>query len=103
MLEQAGVDLGLEMVKPAATAGKKYGISFLYDEEKGLVATINAQSKKVKKKIKDSLDTSVSVRVVYSADYSQAGPAYNGAGGFSNSPVSQIRSYERLNGTSWRK
>ena len=103
LLEQAGVDLGLEMVKPAATAGKKYGISFLYDEEKGLVATINAQSKKVKKKIKESLDTSVSVRVVYSADYSQAGPAYNGAGGFSSTPVRQIREYERLNGTSWRR
>mgnify|MGYP006078301059 CR=1 FL=1 len=103
LLNQAGVDLGLEIVNSAPSSGKKYGMAFLYDEEKGLVATINAQSKKVKKKIKESLDTSVSVRVVYSADYSNAGPAYNGSGGFSNTPVRQIREYERLNGTSWRK
>ena len=103
LLQQAGVDLGLEMLKPAAGAGNAYGMSFLYDDEKGLVATIRAQSKKVKRDIKKSLDTSVSVKVVYSADYSNAGPAYNGSGGFSNSPVSQIRSYERLNGTAWRK
>ena len=102
-LQQAGRDLGLEMVNAAPQEGKNYGMSFLYDEEKGLVATINAQSKKVKKKIKESLDTSVQVRVVYSADYSNAGPAYYGAGGFSNTPVRQIRSYERLNGTSWRR
>ena len=103
LLQQAGVDLGLEMLKPAAGAGNAYGMSFLYDDEKGLVATIQAQSKKVKRDIKKSLDTSVSVRVVYSADYSNAGPAYNGAGGFSSTPVRQIREYERLNGTSWRK
>ena len=103
LLQQAGVDLGLEMVEGAGPAGKKWGTTFLYDEEKGLVATINAQSKKVKRDIKKALDTSVSVKVVYSADYSNAGPAYNGAGGFSNTPVRQIREYERLNGTSWRR
>ena len=102
-IETAGEKLGLEMVNAAAPAGEDWGMSFLYDEDKGLVATINAQKKRVKRDIKKALDTSVSVKVVYSADYSQAGPAYNGAGGFSNSPVSQIRSYERLNGTAWRK
>ena len=103
LLNQAGVDLGLELVEGAGPAGKKWGTTFLYDEEKGLVATINAQSKKVKRDIKKALDTAVEVRVIYSADYSNAGPAYNGAGGFSNTPVRQIRQYERLNGTSWRK
>ena len=101
-LEAAGVKLGEDIVNAAGFAGEDYGMSFLYDEEKGLVATINAQKKRVKRDIKKALDTSVEVRVVYNADYSNAGPAYNGSG-ISSSPVSQIRSYERLNGTSWRK
>lgn len=103
VLEQAGIDLGLEMVKGAGPSGKKWGTTFLYDENKGLIATIESNSKKVKKKIKKSLDTTIDVRVRYNADYSNAGPAYNGSGGFSSvGAVRQIQDYERLNGRSWR-
>ena len=103
VLEQAGIDLGLELVKEAGPAGKKWGTTFLYDPNKGLVATIESNSKKVKKKIKKSLDTQVDVVVKYNADYTNAGPAYNGSGAFASvSAVRQIQGYERLNGRSWR-
>ena len=102
IINQAGVDLGNVMQKAAAPAGRDWGISFLLDEEKGLVKTIETNSKKVRKQIKKALDTEVEVKVVYKADFSQAGPAYNGGAAAGTAVVRSLQSYERLNGNKWR-
>jgi len=103
----AGETLGLEMANAAAPAGKKWGLKFINDPDQGLIATIQASSKKVKKKIKKALDSEVNVRVVYNADYTNAGPAYNGGSGRStiqaSTTIADIQAYERLNGSKWRQ
>ena len=79
----------------------------VYEEAEG--AGILAAKKKVedeaesfKEWSKKKLKHSIPVSVVYKADFSQAGPAYNGGSRSASYTIRNIQDYERLNGTKWR-
>lgn len=101
-IDRAGKDLGVVMANTGAPAGKKWATEFMWDDKKGLVAVIKADSKKVKKKIKNALKTEVEVKVKYVADFSQAGPAASASGIGATATIQNIQTYERLNGSKWR-
>ncbi len=102
-VEDAGVSLGLTMVNTAGPAGKDYGMKFLYGEKKdgsmGLLPVIERDKKKVKKKIREALNTTVEVKVRYVPDYSAIEGSTNP---YRNNAVRSVQNYERLNGSKWR-
>ena len=99
-ITKAGEDLGVLMANEGPAAGNKYGINFIGDPKGGgLLFTINKNKKKVKKAIREALNTEVEVKVRYVPDTSALA---NAPGGSGRSVVSEIQSYEALNGTRWR-
>ena len=103
IIEDAGVQLGEALVGPLPKEGAKGGEDFLFGlkgagkDGNGLLPQIKADAPKVKKAIKNSLRTSVEVKVVYTPDTSRLEGAPGG-----RSVVRSLQDFERLNGRKWR-
>ena len=102
-IQNAGTALGETLVEPLPVEGAKGGEDFLFGlkgkgkEGNGLLPQIKADAPKVKKAIKNSLRTSVEVKVVYTPDTSRLEGAPGG-----RSVVRSVQEFERLNGRKWR-
>ena len=102
-IQNAGQALGETLVEPLPVEGAKGGEDFLFGlkgkgkEGNGLLPQIKADAPKVKKAIKNSLRTSVEVKVVYTPDTSRLEGAPGG-----RSVVRSVQEFERLNGRKWR-
>ena len=102
-VQNAGISLGLTMANTAPAQGADYATKFLYGEREdgsmGLLPVIRRDRKKVKKKIKEALNTTVEVKVRYVPDYSAIEASTNP---YRNNAVRSVQNYERLNGRKWR-
>ena len=102
-IENAGTQLGETLVEPLPAAGAQGGEDFLFGlkgagkEGNGLLNQVKADAPRVKKAIKNSLRTSVEVKVIYTPDTSRLDGAPGG-----RSVVRSVQDFERLNGKKWR-